>query len=548
MVKIEAFLDLEKALATRLTRAWYRDTSKTLVLMGKAVREDDFAQALDLVNNLSMVPAVRRNLPYIRVIGTAAVVFGASRLGKPTVDVLASADIKSWVDKSAEQFLLLAEDLSFHVMEEARKLITKEAMAHTSGVAYLVKAEVSFVRDMVSSIRNEGKSSLLLGASLHNSRLSAWGFTVEARHRKITKYKISEQMDGRTCPICRHMNGKVFDVKEAVATVERALSVQNPQELKVLSPWPKQTSEALARFRTMSNKELVKKGWNSPPFHPMCRGILVKEQEVIQEPPFSNAHDWYDRKDATGITPGEILNLLGPATRDKVALVDTKIRGLAGETTTDLFLLNGAFTTARTKVHSKVLDSYLSDEQVSDAHSDNPEIVLIGGRSGSGKSAFLNPVASGGLGLIDKKKYISVDPEKIKQALPGFVGWNAVLYHKEAGYLAAVILEEARRRGLNVSVSVTMRTKKTLLKILKNFKGSGYKTSTYYMFAPRQVAASRAVSRDLGRTGGYVPLDVVLNNTTNEKVFDTLREEVDTWKFYDHSDKLPKFIAEGPKS
>ena len=58
------------------------------------------------------------------------------------------------------------------------------------------------------------------------------------------------------------------------------------------------------------------------------------------------------------------------------------------------------------------------------------------------------------------------------------------------------------------------------------------------MFLPRQDAAVRAVKRALGKKPRYVPVEIVLQNTTNEKTFDSLRRFFDRWQFYDN--QVPK--------
>ncbi len=54
------------------------------------------------------------------------------------------------------------------------------------------------------------------------------------------------------------------------------------------------------------------------------------------------------------------------------------------------------------------------------------------------------------------------------------------------------------------------------------------------MFLPRQEAAFRAVKRAVGDTKRYVPVKVVLKNTTNEKSFDAVKHLFSKWQFYDN--------------
>jgi hypothetical protein len=86
------------------------------------------------------------------------------------------------------------------------------------------------------------------------------------------------------------------------------------------------------------------------------------------------------------------------------------------------------------------------------------------------------------------------------------------------------------------------------------FKGAGYRIEAHYMHLPRQVAAARAVKRFMtdknDGSGRYVPVEKLLENTTNEESFDKVRRHADAWSFYDNQvgkDEAPTLIARGGK-
>lgn len=148
-------------------------------------------------------------------------------------------------------------------------------------LAYVAKAEI--VRPFVSfanDISRDGYNMMQLISSLHTSRLSAYGFTVEANLTGVEKYAVSEQLDNRVCPICEIMHGKTFDVSDAQDLLQGALTTDNPDDLRTIQPWPKQDKDSVAAFRKLSSDDLVSRGWHLPPYHPYCRGILVKVDEV----------------------------------------------------------------------------------------------------------------------------------------------------------------------------------------------------------------------------------------------------------------------------
>lgn len=136
------------------------------------------------------------------------------------------------------------------------------------------------LRPFASFLNESGKAYLNVVASLHTSRLSAYGFTAEAAALGLDEYQISEQLDTRICPVCAEMHGKKFRVSDARSLLDVALRVTDPDDLKQIQPWPKQNKETLESIKGMSSAELVAKAWHLPPFHPGCRGLLTRVGRV----------------------------------------------------------------------------------------------------------------------------------------------------------------------------------------------------------------------------------------------------------------------------
>lgn len=128
----------------------------------------------------------------------------------------------------------------------------------------------------ISFMNGTSQSFIDMAASLHTSRLSAYGFTAEADALGLTQYQINEQLDTRICPVCTEMHGKVFSVRDARALLDVVLRVDDPEDLKQLQPWPKQDKASVATLEGMSTQELVEHSWHIPPYHPRCRGLLAR--------------------------------------------------------------------------------------------------------------------------------------------------------------------------------------------------------------------------------------------------------------------------------
>lgn len=179
-----------------------------------------------------------------------------------------------------EAEMLLPHNSRFKVVS------VKGRVAQVRQLTSVVKADKTgrFVTQHVS-FDQTGNDKLQLIASLNASRLATWGFTAEAEVRGIQKYKLKAILDGRTSKFCQMINGRTFDVADARTKVLEVLQVQDPEDLKTIQPWPKQTKDALKEYRTLSSQELTERGLHIPPFHAKCRTICVPVGEPTAQVP-----------------------------------------------------------------------------------------------------------------------------------------------------------------------------------------------------------------------------------------------------------------------
>lgn len=92
----------------------------------------------------------------------------------------------------------------------------------------------------------------------------------------VTHYVIVNPGDEKTCPICGHMNGKVFEVKQGIAQMSKELSAKTPSALKSAHPWPsvgslKALSPSAGKATKTDSKALAGGGLALPPYHFKCR-------------------------------------------------------------------------------------------------------------------------------------------------------------------------------------------------------------------------------------------------------------------------------------
>jgi predicted kinase len=260
-----------------------------------------------------------------------------------------------------------------------------------------------------------------------------------------------------------------------------------------------------------------------------------KKKEFI-EPETFTAEQWKKQFDEKNPTIETILSSFENADTIKKAIRETEDRLERLEQTITWHRKEGkddaaVYSPERERRHIMIMMKFLSPSKIRAAipkKGEKPKLIMLGGRGGSGKSWFEGKV-------YDPKKAIVLDADKIKQELPEYEGWNAKQVHEESSDILEQMLTIAKERGLNVVLDATMKTAKSAIRKVDAFKGAGYEIEAHYMHLPRQEAAKRAVSRFMGKTKRYVPVNVVLENTTNEESFDIIKGMADRWSFRDNN-------------
>lgn len=95
----------------------------------------------------------------------------------------------------------------------------------------------------------------------------------------ITKYEIVNPMDRRTTPICRTMNGKVFEVRDAEKQIALSAAAKTPADVKTAHPWL--SADKVASIASKGRKGLVKAGLALPPYHFRCRSTVDVSTESM---------------------------------------------------------------------------------------------------------------------------------------------------------------------------------------------------------------------------------------------------------------------------
>jgi predicted ABC-type ATPase len=270
-------------------------------------------------------------------------------------------------------------------------------------------------------------------------------------------------------------------------------------------------------------------------------GAAPDDEPAIPADKF-NAADFAKQHDQADASEDSILSQFPDDTRAKIAGAQDRLKSI--EQTIDEHKREGEYSSERQSVHNKIYTDLMSPDKImaaTPASGDKPTFTILGGRGGSGKSAFKGKV-------YDPGKAIVLDADEIKSKLPEYAGWNAHQVNEESGDILETIMTVARGMGLNVVVDATMKTGASAMAKVHSFKASGYRVEAHYMHLPRQEAAKRAVGRFIGggESGRYVPVNAVLANKDNEASFDEVRQHADKWSFHDNNvpqGTPPKLIA-----
>lgn len=558
IVSRRTFLALEDSLAIPTFNAWKRDSSPIMQKIADAFERGDTARAFDMIQELDLAPVAERATRRARFIGMSAVLFGASEFGDPENTIFANGEVPEVVDRAVEIFKRTLVNTNQAVQRATRQFLTEKLQDKRTR-----KLQGTFAVDLAAKAQAAGGANVLLASSLHASRLGSWGFTMEAQARGVEFYKVSEQLDTRTCPVCRQMHNKVFSIPKAQEKLDRWLGTEDPNDLKQIATFPSQSKAGIRNLKAMNTDQLQGAGWDTPPYHPFCRGVLKKTRRQPEVGPGALNPgqvtsirpgrsklplDQYAKQfDDADVTVASVMDDLSPSVRREIAENEANLLKL--QTTDITHKRGGQWTPERQRLHQDILfgaptrpgrpatPGIFTTEAIAGA---TPEagvphnLTMLGGRGGSGK---------GGLGkgpnrVFDPARNIVLDPDIIKAQLPEFKGWNAAMVHQESSFIFAEAHKIANRLRLNVVSDQTMRSFEKVERIIKSFKKAGATIEGHYMHLPRQDAALRAIARFLGKgpreRGRYVPVEAILENIENEANFQALKALFRKWSVWDN--------------
>lgn len=574
-VKVEAFLDLEESLSRELVPRWNKIQRRIDSQIANAIENRNLAKVTSILDSINPELLYKGKDKKIETLFRTAIAFGASLAteGKDVNEIAILGDevIKEIIPTAVDQYKQMIQltcntikrrytSASVDLVERLDFEAREAQVLNKSNLALQKVNPINLPNALRETGKSVGQGGIKMASSLQMSRMSQYGFLNQALATGVTTYRVNEQLDSRTCKVCRFMHGKEFQVQSALAKVDTQIRITDADDMKTLAPFPKKSKAGLAELQGLTGEQLRARGFDTPPYHPNCRGLLQRIPEPDRTPealdalqplrperPFTSAHDHYLAGNVE-ITAEQAIAALSTEQQAAIRQFEKQLEGVIP--TKDKFFnaKTGKWSAERQKVHDEVIDKVIRgfDEETGKLTKKNigkngvhrarvksgerEKYVVFGGRGGSGKSWL-----SGKDGPIDGDKFLVLDSDAIKGLLPEYKGWNAFEVHEESSYLFDKITNIARDMRLNIVHDMTLKSAKSAVNRVAQFTEAGYEVEGYYMYLPRHEAVNRAVQRALGDTQRYVPLDIIIQNTQNEAVFDSLKDQFVRWGMWDNN-------------
>jgi len=499
VVKVEAYLDLEASLEAEILPRWNRIQKRIIPQIEVAIEEHDLAKVGRIVDTINTSLLYQGKTKKINTLLKTGLVFGGALINGTTLDLeivlnkealdlvpIATNQYKIQLDQAMitvrKRFMQLAVKLEARLTFEEQEA---EAFSKMGSVNVQKINPINLRNALTTGAGNIGGGMIGVASSLQMSRMANYGFVAEASARGITHYVVNEQLDSRICPVCRRMHGKRFEVAPALAKLDTQIRITDPTDLKILAPFPKQSKAAVKDLTEMTPDQLRAKGWDTPPYHPRCRGLLkavrspkgthsqpvnpLRPGQKIPDKPFTSAEDYYIAGD-TAVTEEGIMAALSAEDAAAIRSIEELLEGV--ETTAQRFRnAQGVWTAERQLLHreitrkvilgfdaetgvlnrSNILSNGISKAKV--VAGETPTYTVLGGRGGSGKSWL-----TGGNGPVDGRRVLLLDSDAIKKLMPEYKGYNAFELHAESSYLFDEISLIAKRMNLYLDLHHLMRS------------------------------------------------------------------------------------------
>ena len=293
MADIQVFVAIEESMTRLLTSTLLPVAGEQLQGVGN--NPGAASRALDGLNFGPAVDSIRKPL---ELLAANAILLGAAqftegkevRLTHFVRDLEIPPEVSAGVQLLVQQIDGSANDRvreeGQRVLQEAEEKEESAPITSTSAPISLFKQFEGLAGKLNRAVATGTRLQSSVAANLTTSRMVTFGALSQATAGGIKTYQWNAQLDGKTCPFCTGMHGKVFSVGPNLAVISSIIRSADPEAARALSPWPKQTIANLNRLAGLSNAKLQEERFSLPPAHPRCRCVAsivgsVSRAEII---------------------------------------------------------------------------------------------------------------------------------------------------------------------------------------------------------------------------------------------------------------------------
>lgn len=271
-------------LSASVTRSVTRAMSGAIKGIADDIRGGRFQDARDATRALDFAEPLSATEKTIRKFTRSAMLLGSGAVDRPTTSLLANGAPYPW--ESDVGAVRLIHRMAGHILSRDTRRRLDERITAASRFQKADPIDpAKLAKDINRYLRGEIKRVVDVSANVVGTRVAAYGMYYEARARGISRYRIDAIRDDNTTDICKNMDGREFSVEEAFTKTGTVLSTSDPTDLKKIAPFPD-----LDAIGNLSNAELQARGFDTPPFHFLCRSVvtLIDSQKEYDPVDWSN--------------------------------------------------------------------------------------------------------------------------------------------------------------------------------------------------------------------------------------------------------------------
>lgn len=302
----EGIKTLSDSLSNRVGRKVYRAIRDDVDRLARYIREEEFENARRTARALEFTKAMDDAEGDILAFTRQSALLGAGAVDRPSTSLWAQgAPFPVQIDIIQPR---LIKRIALRLIDKQTQRSVESRIARAIRFQKVRKAAgdpidpSDLARQINRFLRGEIKRVVDVSANITGTRVSAYGMLHEARARGISRYRIDAVLDDRTTDICRNMNGREFSVEDAFSRTQMVLNIDDPQAVAEFAPFPD-----INQLKGETNQRLQQNGFDVPPFHFLCRSVVVLVgQDVEYEPvPVSKFPDQGQVWDTNEITQWE---------------------------------------------------------------------------------------------------------------------------------------------------------------------------------------------------------------------------------------------------